>query len=167
MNRLVDGNACYLTARSRAVCFKVINVAINDYFLSTEQFKAAIENDELIEYEEVYPGRYYGTLRKEIERICGNGNNAILDIDVKGAVNVMKQFGADATSIFIKPPSIDALRHRLLSRGTKEIEAINQRVSKAEYELSFADRFAHVVVNDVLRTAIDEVHAIIKECIEK
>ena len=138
---------------------------VNYYFLSTEQFKAAIENDELIEYEEVYPGRYYGTLRKEIERICGNGNNAILDIDVKGAVNVMKQFGADATSIFIKPPSIDALRHRLLSRGTEEVEAINQRVSK--YELSFADRFAHVVVNDVLRTAIDEVHAIIKECIEK
>ena len=140
---------------------------VNYYFLSTEQFKAAIENDELIEYEEVYPGRYYGTLRKEIERICGNGNNAILDIDVKGAVNVMKQFGADATSIFIKPPSIDSLRHRLLSRGTEEVEAINQRVSKAEYELSFADRFAHVVVNDVLRTAIDEVHAIIKECIEK
>lgn len=136
---------------------------VNYYFMSPDEFKQAITNDELVEYEEVYEGRFYGTLKREIERIQSNGDNVILDIDVKGGVNVKKKYGDNALSIFIQPPSIDTLRHRLLSRGTDSIEAINQRVNKAEYELSFAPQYDKVVVNDVLRDAIDEVEGIIAE----
>lgn len=136
---------------------------VNYYFMSPDEFKQAIANDELVEYEEVYEGRFYGTLKREIERIQSNGDNVILDIDVKGGVNVKKKYGDNALSIFIQPPSIDTLRHRLLSRGTDSIEAINQRVNKAEYELSFAPQYDKVVVNDVLRDAIDEVEGIIAE----
>lgn len=136
---------------------------INYYFLSENEFKQAIANDELVEYEEVYPGRYYGTLKKEIERICQLGKNVILDIDVKGGINVKKQYGNDALSIFIMPPSIEILRHRLLSRGTDTIEAINERVGKAEYEISFAKQFDCHIINDVLKTAISETEQIIKK----
>lgn len=136
---------------------------VNYYFLSLEEFKSAIANDELVEYEEVYEGRFYGTLKKEVERIQSKGDNVILDIDVKGGINVKKKYGKNALSIFIQPPSIDTLRHRLLSRGTDSIEAINQRVNKAEYELSFAPQYDKVVVNDILRDAIDEVEKIITE----
>ena len=139
---------------------------VDYYFLTTDEFKNAIANDELVEYEEVYAGRYYGTLKKEIERIQNIGNNVILDIDVKGGVNVKKKYGNNALSIFIQPPSIETLRHRLLSRGTDSIEAINQRVDKAEFELSFAQLYDKVVVNDVLRDAIDEVENIIKDFID-
>lgn len=139
---------------------------VDYYFLSPEEFKSAIENDELVEYEEVYEGRFYGTLKKEIERIRQNGNNVILDIDVKGGVNVKSKYGDSALSIFIMPPSIETLRHRLLSRGTDSIEAINQRVNKAEYELKFAEKYDKVVVNDILRDAIDEVERIITEFVK-
>lgn len=134
---------------------------VNYYFMNTESFNKAIANDELVEYEEVYPGRFYGTLKKEIERIINNGKNVILDIDVKGALNVKKLYGDNALSIFIMPPSVDALRHRLLSRGTESVEAINQRLAKAEYEISFADKFNKQIVNDVLLTAINDV----RDCI--
>ena len=140
---------------------------VNYYFLSTEDFKKAIDSDSLVEYEEVYPGRFYGTLKSEIARICADGNNAILDIDVKGALNVKKLYGDDALALFIMPPSIDTLRHRLLSRGTESVDAINQRVGKAEYEISFASQFDRTVVNDVLIDAINETHDIIAEFINK
>lgn len=140
---------------------------VNYYFLSTEEFEAAIRNDELVEYEEVYTGRYYGTLKSEIARIQAEGKNVILDIDVKGGVNVKQKYGNDALSIFIQPPSIDTLRHRLLSRGTDSIEAINQRVGKAAFELTFADSFDCRVVNDVLREAVDEVERIISDFIKR
>lgn len=135
---------------------------INYYFLSEEAFKKAIDNDELVEYEEVYPGRFYGTLKKEIERICTMGRNVILDVDVKGGINVKKIYGESALSIFIMPPSVEILRHRLLSRGTESIEAISERVGKAEYEISFATEFDCQVVNDQLKVAIDETEQIIK-----
>ena len=136
---------------------------VNYYFLTTEQFEKAIKNDELVEYEEVYAGRYYGTLKSEIARIQAEGKNVILDIDVKGGVSVKEKYGDAALSIFIQPPSIETLRHRLLSRGTDSIEAINQRVGKAAFELTFAERFDRVVVNDILREAVDEVEKIIKD----
>ena len=136
---------------------------VHYHFLTVEQFKEAIANDALVEYEEVYEGRYYGTLKSEIERIQNNGKNVILDIDVKGGVNVKEKYGDAALSIFIQPPSIETLRHRLLSRGTDSIEAINQRVGKAAFELTFAERFDRVVVNDILREAVDEVEKIIKD----
>lgn len=140
---------------------------VNYYFLSDDEFRNAIENDELVEYEEVYPGRFYGTLKKEIDRIRNAGRNVILDIDVKGAVNVKKQFNDEALSVFIKPPTIDVLRHRLLSRGTEDVEAINQRVGKAEFELSYADKFDKAVVNDVLKEAVNQVRSIIIDFITK
>ena len=140
---------------------------VNYYFLSTAEFEEAIRNDALVEYEEVYAGRYYGTLKKEIRRIQESGKNVILDIDVKGGVNVKGKYGDNALSIFIQPPTIETLRHRLLSRGTDSIDAINQRVDKAAYELTFADKFDRIVVNDVLKDAIAEVERIITDFIQK
>lgn len=138
---------------------------VNYYFLSEEEFRTAISNNELVEYEEVYPGRFYGTLKKEIERICESGKNVILDIDVKGGINVKQQYGDNAKSIFIQPPSIETLRQRLLSRGTETEESLSERVGKAEYEISFAPQFDNVIVNDSLDVAVSEVRHCIKEFI--
>ena len=135
---------------------------VNYYFLSEEDFKQAIANDELVEYEEVYPGRFYGTLKNEVERICSDGRNVILDIDVKGGINVKKIYGDSALSIFIMPPSVEVLRQRLLSRDTDSIEAIEERVGKAEYEISFAPEFDCKIINDVFETAIKETEQTIK-----
>lgn len=138
---------------------------VNYYFLTLEQFQKAISNDEFAEYEEVYAGRYYGTLKKEIARITDNGNNVILDIDVKGGVNVKKMYGDDAVSIFITPPSIDTLRQRLTSRATDNAQEIEKRIAKAAFELGFADKFDKRVVNDDLTAAIEQTRSIIKEFI--
>ncbi len=136
---------------------------VNYYFLSDEEFCRSIEEDAFVEYEEVYPGRFYGTLKSEISRITSDGHNVILDIDVKGGVNVKKMYGGDAISIFIQPPGIDALRGRLVGRATDSEEAIEQRLAKAEYEMSFAPEFDHVVVNDDLGSAIEKVGTLIKD----
>lgn len=138
---------------------------VSYYFLSLEDFQNAISANELVEYEEVYPGRYYGTFRKEIERIRNSGKNVILDIDVKGGINVKNQFKEEALALFIQPPSIDTLRHRLLSRGTDTVDAINQRVDKASYEISFAPQFDKIIINDVLMNAINDTHDAIKKFI--
>ena len=138
---------------------------VNYYFLSPQQFKAAIERDELVEWEEVYAGRYYGTLRSEVERIRSLGRNAILDIDVKGGINVKRQYGDEALAIFIQPPSIEALRQRLIARATDPIEAINQRVDKAAIELTFARQYDAVVVNDDLAAAVEQVRRVITDFI--
>lgn len=124
------------------------------HFLSTEQFNDAIAAGEFVEWEEVYPGRFYGTLKSEIERKCGEGRNIVLDIDVKGALNVKKIFGDDAKLIFIMPPSIEALRQRLESRGTETPEVINERLARAEYEISLAPQFDEIIVNEVLYKAV-------------
>lgn len=138
---------------------------VNYFFLSDEEFRKAIADDAFVEYEEVYPGRFYGTLRSEVERICEAGHNVVLDIDVKGGVNVKRLYGSRAISIFIMPPSVDELRRRLVSRATDAPEVIEQRVGKAEYEIGFADKYDCRVVNDVLETAVDETRRIIKEFI--
>lgn len=127
------------------------------YFLSVDDFKKGIENDEFAEYQEVYPGRFYGTLKKEIQRINADGRNVILDIDVLGGINVKKMYGDKALSIFIMPPSLQTLRQRLLSRGTDNIEEIEKRLSKAEYEMSFAKEFDKCVTNDILEKAVEEM----------
>ncbi len=134
---------------------------VNYYFLTDDEFKTRVANGEFVEFEEVYPGRYYGTLRSELENRLSNGHNIILDIDVKGGVNVKKQFGDQAVSIFIQPPSIKALRQRLEGRGTDAPDVINQRVGRAEYELTFAPQYDHIVVNDQLDTAINETKTLI------
>ncbi len=138
---------------------------VNYYFLTLYQFQKAIANDEFAEYEEVYAGRYYGTLKKEIARITENGNNVILDIDVKGGVNVKKMYGNDAISVFIAPPSIDTLRQRLTSRATDNAQEIEKRIAKAAFELGFADKFDKRIVNDDLTTAVEQTRSIIKEFI--
>lgn len=135
---------------------------VHYYFLSDDDFRKAIANDDFVEYEEVYPGRFYGTLRSEIARIVDGGHNVVLDIDVKGGVNVKRLYGSEAVSIFIQPPSVEALRQRLERRGTESPEAIDQRVARAELEISYAPQFDHVVINDLLPEAIEAVEGILK-----
>ena len=120
------------------------------HFLSTEEFKKRIADDAFVEYEEVYPGRFYGTLKSEVSRVLQQGNNLILDIDVKGGINVKKQY-PEALSLFILPPSIETLRQRLLARATDDIETINQRVAKADFELTFADKYDVTAEQSVAR----------------
>lgn len=124
------------------------------HFLSTEEFRNSIAANEFVEWEEVYPGRYYGTLKREIVEKCNAGHNLVLDIDVKGALNVKKLFGDMAKTIFIMPPSVDALRQRLENRGTETPEVIDERLARAEYEISLAPQFDSVVVNDDLQQAV-------------
>lgn len=136
---------------------------VNYYFLSDDEFRKAIAEDAFVEYEEVYQGRFYGTLKSEVQRICDAGHNVVLDIDVKGGVNVKRLYGDNALSIFIMPPSIEELRHRLEGRATDAPEVIDERVGKAEYEISFAKDYDCQVINDDLATAIDETSRIISD----
>lgn len=140
---------------------------VNYHFLTDEQFKNAIAADAFVEFEEVYPGRYYGTLKSEVSRRCDEGHNVILDIDVKGGVNVKKMYGDKALSIFIQPPSVETLRQRLVGRGTDSPEAIEQRVGKAEFEISFAPQYDVVVINDDLNEAIEATDNVIKNFVSK
>ena len=135
---------------------------VNYYFMSEENFRDAIAEGRFVEFEEVYPGRFYGTLRSEIDRILDEGHNIILDLDVNGALSVKKLYGREALSIFIEPPSIDELRRRLEFRGTESSEVIDVRVDRAQYEISRAAEFDTAVVNDRLDEAINTVRNIIK-----
>lgn len=139
---------------------------VHYYFLSEEEFRTRIEAGDFVEYEEVYPGRFYGTLVSEIDRITSVGHNVVLDIDVKGAMNVKRLYGDRALALFIMPPSVDVLRQRLEARATDSAEAINERVNKAEYELSFAKFYDKSVINDDLAVAVKDTHDIIKSFIE-
>ena len=123
------------------------------FFLTPEEFRQRIENDEFLEYEEVYEGRFYGTLKAQVERQLEAGQNVVFDVDVKGGVNIKKYYGDEAMSLFIQPPSIAELRKRLEGRGTDVPEVIDQRIARAEFELTFADKFDKIVVNDDLAQA--------------
>ena len=123
------------------------------FFLTPEEFRQRIENDEFLEYEEVYEGRFYGTLKAQVERQLEAGQNVVFDVDVKGGVNIKKYYGDEAMSLFIQPPSIAELRKRLEGRGTDAPEVIDQRIARAEFELTFADKFDKIVVNDNLAQA--------------
>ncbi len=133
------------------------------YFFSTDQFERKIANGEFVEYEEVYAGSYYGTLRSEVQRIWDKGNIIIFDIDVKGGVNLKKLYAANALAIFIQPPSVEELRNRLVGRGTDTPEAIERRVAKAEEELTYADKFDTVIVNDNLEQALAQAEQIVED----
>jgi len=124
------------------------------YFLSLNEFKEKIENNEFVEYEEVYTGTYYGTLKSEIERIGKMGKHVIFDIDVVGALTIKKIYGERALSILIMPPSIEVLKQRLIDRGSETPESISRRVGKAEKELAFANLFDYTLINDRLDDAI-------------
>ena len=136
------------------------------YFLSLDDFRKRISNDEFAEYHEVYEGRYYGTLKSEIKRITSKGHNVVLDLDVLGGIDVKKIYGKKALALFFSPPSIETLRQRLLSRGTDSLEDINNRVDRAAYELTFADQYDYCVVNDVLEDAVGQARDIITNFIE-
>ena len=131
------------------------------FFLTPEAFRAKIENDEFLEYEEVYQDRFYGTLKAQVERQLEAGQNVVFDVDVKGGVNIKRFYGERAMSLFIQPPSVEELRRRLEGRGTDTPEAIENRLAKAEYELTFAPQFDHVVVNDDLQAAKAETLALV------
>ena len=131
------------------------------FFLTPEEFKKKIENDEFLEYEEVYENRFYGTLKAQVERQREAGQNVVFDVDVKGGVNIKKYYGDEAMSLFIQPPSVEELRRRLTGRGTDTPEAIEQRLAKAEYELTFAPQFDCVIVNDDLEVAKQEILEIV------
>ncbi len=133
------------------------------YFLSLEDFEQKIENKDFIEYEEVYPGCYYGTLRSEIERISAKGHTVVFDVDVLGGINLKKEFGKNAMAIFISPPSIEVLRERLINRSTDTPEMIEKRVGKAQYEMSFALQFDRILVNDELEEAQRKAEKIVRE----
>lgn len=134
---------------------------VNYYFMSEEDFRDAIAEGEFVEYEEVYPGRFYGTLRSEIDRITDEGHNIILDLDVNGALHVKNVYGDEALTVFIQPPSIEELRRRLEFRGTETPEVIDIRIDRATYELGRAPEFDKVVVNDRLDTAIEQTRNLI------
>jgi len=123
------------------------------FFISPEDFKEKIANDEFVEYEEVYANRFYGTLKSQVEKQLEAGQNVVFDVDVKGGVNIKKFYGKEALSVFIQPPSIEELRKRLVGRATDSPEAIEERLSKASYELTFANQFDTVIINDDLETA--------------
>ena len=137
------------------------------YFLTPDEFSRRVEAGEFVEWEEVYKGTCYGTLLAEVERVTGEGRNLIMDIDVKGALNVKKRFGDEAVSIFIMPPSLEELERRLRGRQTDSEEAISRRLGKAGYEMTFASEFDERVVNDNLSRAASEVEEIIMNFVKK
>lgn len=137
------------------------------YFFSAEEFKKRIDADEFLEWEEVYAGCYYGTLKSELERIWAKGHTVVFDVDVVGGVNIKKIFGSDALSVFVQAPSVEALRRRLESRGTDSPEKIEQRVAKADYEMTFSDKFDVVVVNDDLQAAFADAEQKVRAFLAK
>ena len=131
-------------------------------FLSPEQFKEKITNGEFLEYEEVYEDRFYGTLKSQIESQSAAGQNVIFDVDVKGGCNIKKFYGDRALSLFIQPPSVEELRRRLVGRQTDSAEAIENRLAKASEELTFAEKFDKIIVNDDLEKAKQETYEVVK-----
>lgn len=133
------------------------------FFISPEEFRDKIANDEFLEYEEVYHDRFYGTLKQQVERQREAGQNVVFDVDVKGGINIKKYYGDEALSLFIQPPSVEELRKRLEGRATDTPEAIQERLDKAAYELTFAPQFDKVIVNDDLETAKQEALRTVKD----
>lgn len=133
------------------------------HFLTSEDFQQKIADNAFLEYCEVYPGRFYGTLKKEVDRMLADGKNVVCDVDVVGAKNIKAAYGDKALTIFIQPPSVEELRHRLEKRGTDSPEVINDRIARAEYELAQAPEFDAIVINDDLASAEDEALYLVEE----
>lgn len=133
------------------------------YFLTAEDFKQLIKEDKFVEYEEVYKDHFYGTLKSEIERIQSKGNHVVFDVDVKGGLNLKRLFGDNAVAIFIQPPPIEELRRRLEGRGTDTKEMIEQRLAKASTEMQDAPHFDHIIINDELNPALNNLETLLKQ----
>ena len=155
-----------ISCTSRAPRGKEKN-GVEYFFLSPEEFKKKIGNDEFLEYEEVYEDRFYGTLKSQVEVQSQAGQNVVFDVDVKGGVNIKKHYGSRALSVFIQPPSVEELRNRLVGRATDAPEVIEQRLNKAEFELLFADKFDRIVINDDLEKAKVDVYNVIKQFLDE
>lgn len=136
---------------------------VDYYFLSADEFRRRIDAGDFLEYEEVYEGRFYGTLKSQVEEKLAAGKNVVFDVDVKGGINIKKYYGEAALSVFIQPPSVEALRERLIGRNTDEMGQIEQRLAKAEYEMSFASQFDRILVNDNLEVAKQEAVALLND----
>lgn len=137
------------------------------YFLTPEQFKERLANDEFLEWQEVYADQFYGSLKSEVERIWSNGQAVIFDVDVLGGLNIKKFYGDEALSVFIEPPTMEELENRLKNRGTENDASLKKRLAKAEYELSFARQFDRIVLNDDLKTAQQEMIDLVRDFLEE
>ncbi len=135
---------------------------VDYYFLTADAFKEKIRNNEFLEWEMVYEGKYYGTLRSEMDRIWSEGKVPLLDIDVKGALHIQQQYPDNTLSIFVEPPSVEELRRRLQARGTETPETLEARVNKAAYEISFKNQFKELIINDNLDKACLQAEALVK-----
>ncbi len=137
------------------------------FFITPEEFRERISRDEFLEYEEVYADRFYGTLKQQVETQAARGENVVFDVDVKGGCNIKQYYGDRALSIFIQPPSIEELRHRLEGRATDAPEVIEQRLERAAFELTFAPKFDHIVINDDLDSAVAQTYSLIKAFLDE
>ena len=166
LNKFPNDIAFSISAATRPLRGKEKN-GVDYYFISEEEFTNKIQHEEFIEWEMVYEGKYYGTLKSELQRIWNDGKIPLLDIDVKGAIHIQQQYPETTLAIFIEPPSIDELKRRLTSRGTENEESLNARVSKASYELSFNHSFNYVIINNDLAKACAEAEALVYEFIRQ
>ncbi len=162
LNKYSDRLAFSVSAATRQLRGREKN-GVDYYFMSEEEFTNKIQHEEFVEWEMVYEGKYYGTLKAELYRIWNEGKIPVLDIDVKGAIHVQQQYSDTTLSLFIEPPSVDELERRLTSRGTESEDSLNARVSKAAYEISFKTHFDKVIVNSDLEKACKEAEAAILE----
>ena len=154
-----------VSATSRAPRGQECN-GIEYHFFTADEFRKMIAEDKFVEYEEVYAGSFYGTLKSEVQRIWDKGHVIIFDVDVKGGVNLKKYFGDKALSVFIQAPSVEELRKRLVARGTDSAEAIAKRVAKASEEMTYADKFDYILVNDDLQKAYAEVEKVVDDFLQ-
>ena len=162
LNKLKLGLAFSISATSRES--RKGEVDGREYhFLSPDEFREKIRKKEFVEWEEVYPDQYYGTLRSEVDRIWKTGHHALFDIDVVGGVNLKTAYGEKALSVFVKPPSLDVLEQRLRSRGTDDETSLQKRLGKAGYEMDFAPHFDHILVNDTLEHALAEAETVVRK----
>jgi guanylate kinase len=160
LNKYPDQLAFSISAATRPPRGREKN-GVDYYFMSEEEFTYKIQHEEFLEWEMVYEGKYYGTIKSELERIWRMNKVPLLDIDVKGAIHVQQQFPQTTLSLFIKPPSVDELKKRLTGRGTESQESLDSRLGKAAYELTFYHYFQHVIVNENLDTACQEAESLI------
>jgi guanylate kinase len=140
---------------------------VDYYFISVDEFKEKITHNEFIEWEMVYEGKYYGTLKTELERIWNMGKSPLLDVDVKGGINIQQQFPTSSLSLFIEPPSIEELEKRLKARGTESPESLLARLNKASYEMTFKSQFDKIIMNDNLERACSEAEAIVRQYLKQ
>ena len=139
---------------------------VDYYFLTMDEFKHKIQHNDFVEWEMVYEGKYYGTLKSELRRSWRQHKIPLLDIDVKGAIHVQQQYPSSSLLLFIEPPSLEELKHRLKSRGTETLESLETRINKASYEISFKDQFDNCIVNDILERACLEAENIVRKFVE-